>query len=111
VSASTAETRSGNDRDSRREADRPRLVFFYTRNSGRSRRVEGYLSQVLQRRHNHESFQLHHIDADEHADLVERFGVREVPTIVIVQSKRVQGRLEVPRGCRDIEQLLAPWLR
>jgi thioredoxin-like negative regulator of GroEL len=90
---------------------RPRLVFFYRRNSGRSRRVEGYLSQVLQRRRNHESFQLHHVDVDEHADLAERFHVTEVPTIVVVEGKRVQGRLAAPRGCRDIEQLLAPWLR
>ena len=27
------------------------------------------------------------------------------------EGKRVHGRLESPRGCRDIEQLLAPWLR
>jgi thioredoxin-like negative regulator of GroEL len=111
VTASAAEARAGNHPGNVRAADRPRLVFFYARNSGRSRRVEGYLSQVLQRRRNHESFQLHHVDVDEHAELAERFGIREVPTIVIVQSKRVQGRLEVPRGCRDIEQLLAPWLR
>jgi thioredoxin-like negative regulator of GroEL len=111
VSASTAETRSGSDGGNGRVADRPRLVFFYARNSGRSRRVEGYLSQVLQRRRNHESFQLHHVDVDEQVELAKRFGVREVPTIVIVQDKRVQGRLEVPRGCREIEQLLAPWLR
>ena len=66
---------------------------------------------MLQRRRNHESFQLYHVDVDEHAQLAERFAVREVPTIVIVQHKRVQGRLETPRGCREIEKLLAPWLR
>ena len=92
-------------------ASRPRLVFFFSRNCGRSRRVEGYLSQVLQRRHNHESFQLMHVDVEEHADLAERFLVEDVPTIVVVEDKRVRGRLESPRGCRDIEQLLAPWLR
>lgn len=90
---------------------RPRLVFFFARNSGRSRRVEGYLSQVLQRRHNHESFELLHVDVQEHADLAERFLIDDVPTIVVVENKRVQGRLASPRGCRDIEQLLAPWLR
>jgi thioredoxin-like negative regulator of GroEL len=90
---------------------RPRLVFFFARNSGRSRRVEGYLSQVLQRRHNHESFELLHVDVEEHAELAERFLVEDVPTIVVVEGKRVQGRLASPRGCRDIEQLLAPWLR
>jgi thioredoxin-like negative regulator of GroEL len=89
---------------------RPRLVFFFSKASGRSRRVEGYLSQVLQRRRNHESFELLNVDVDENADLAERFAIAEVPTIVVVEEKRVQGRLASPRGCRDIEQLLSPWL-
>jgi thioredoxin-like negative regulator of GroEL len=95
----------------RRQTGRPRLVFFYARNSGRSRRVEGYLSQVLQRRRNHESFRLLHVDVDVHGELAERFRVEDVPTVVVVEDKRVRGRLASPRGCRDIEQLLAPWLR
>jgi thioredoxin-like negative regulator of GroEL len=90
---------------------RPRLVFFFSKASGRSRRVEGYLSQVLQRRHNHESFELLNVDVDENADLAERFAIEEVPTIVVIEEKRVHGRLASPRGCRDIEQLLARWLR
>ena len=106
MSAPAARLRPG-----QRETERPRLVFFYARNSGRSRRVQGYLSQVLQRRRNHESFLLLHVDVDEHAELAERFAVEDVPTIVVVEDKRVRGRLASPRGCRDIEQLLAPWLR
>lgn len=90
---------------------RPRLVFFFSKASGRSRRVEGYLSQVLQRRRNHESFELLNVDVDENADLAERFAIEEVPTIVVIEEKRVHGRLASPRGCRDIEQLLSPWLR
>lgn len=90
---------------------RPRLVFFTEAQSGRSRRVEGYLSQVLQRRRNHESFRLLSVDVAENAELAERFGIKEVPTIVVVEDKHVRGRLESPRVCRDIEQLLAPWLR
>ena len=92
-------------------AIRPRLVFFFAKASGRSRRVEGYLSQVLQRRRNHESFQVVKVDVDEHADLAERFRVEALPTLVVVENKRVRARLETPRGCRDIESLLAPWLR
>lgn len=90
---------------------RPRLVFFFAKASGRSRRVEGYLSQVLQRRRNHESFHVVKVDVDEHADLAERFRVEALPTLVVVENKRVRARLETPRGCRDIESLLAPWLR
>jgi thioredoxin-like negative regulator of GroEL len=93
------------------DGDRPRLVFFCSKASGRSRRVEGYLSQVLQRRRNHESFRLYNIDVDEQPELAARFLIDEVPTIVVVEGKHVQGRLQAPRGCREIERLLAPWLR
>jgi thioredoxin-like negative regulator of GroEL len=98
-------------RSETRLAERPRLVFFHSRNSGRSRRVEGYLSQVLQRRRNHESFLLHNVDVDEKPELAEHFRISEVPTLVVVEGKRVRARLDSPRGCRAIEQLLAPWLR
>jgi hypothetical protein len=33
-----------------------------------------------------------------------------VPTLLVVADRRVQGRLEHPRGCRDIEAMLKPWL-
>jgi len=42
---------------------------------------------------------------------VERFGVATMPTLVVVQDKVVQARLEKPRGCREIESFLAPWLK
>jgi thioredoxin-like negative regulator of GroEL len=51
------------------------------------------------------------VDVDANAQLAEHFAVDEVPTIVVVEDKRVKGRLASPRGCRDIEQLLAPWLK
>jgi thioredoxin-like negative regulator of GroEL len=111
VSAPAFETRRRAAPGENGGGNRPRLVFFCASNSGRSRRVEGYLSQVLQRRKNHDSFQLLHVDVDEHAELAERFRIQAVPTIVVVEGKHVQGRLETPRGCREIERLLAPWLR
>ena len=55
---------------------RPRLVFFCSKASGRSRRVEGFLSQVLQRRRNHESVEVLKVDVGENAKLVEHFGRR-----------------------------------
>jgi thioredoxin-like negative regulator of GroEL len=91
--------------------DRPRLVFFYAGDSGRSRRVEGYLSQVLQRRRNHEAFRIYRVDVAEEPELTERFRVEEVPTLVVVNGTKVSRRLVAPRGCREIEDLLAPWLR
>jgi thioredoxin 1 len=91
-------------------AARPRLVFFHSKVCGRCRRVEGFIAQVLQRRKNHGTFVLHQIDVDERPDLVERFGIDEVPTILVLADRRVQGRLSHPRGCREIEDMLKPWL-
>jgi thioredoxin 1 len=89
---------------------KPSLVFFHSASSGRCRRVEGFLAQVLQRRSNHDTFEVLRVDADEHAQLVEQFKIETIPTIVVVKDKQAQGRLPNPRGCRDIERFLAPWL-
>ena len=48
---------------------------------------------------------------EERADLAERFRISEVPTLLVVADRRVQSRLELPRGCSDIEAILKPWLR
>lgn len=89
---------------------KPRLVFFYSTESGRCRRVDGFLAQVLQQRRNHETFQVYRVDREQLPDLAERFHVERVPTLYVVEGKRVQARLEEPRGCRDIQRFLAPWL-
>jgi thioredoxin-like negative regulator of GroEL len=90
--------------------DRPRLVFFHSSVSGHCRRVEGFLAQVLQRRRNHATFKIVCVAEEERPDLIERFGIDALPTLVVVEGKSVAGRLERPRGCRDIEGFLAPWL-
>jgi thioredoxin-like negative regulator of GroEL len=92
------------------QATKPGLVFFHSGVSGNCRRVEGFLAQVLQRRRNHGTFTLYRVDRAERPDLAERFGVVELPTLVVVESKKVRARLEKPRGCREIESFLAPWL-
>jgi thioredoxin-like negative regulator of GroEL len=88
----------------------PGLVFFHSSLSGHCRRVEGFLAQVLQRRRNHGTFRLYRVDEEHRPDLVERFAVSAIPTLVVVEHKLVRARLERPRGCRDIERFLAPWL-
>jgi thioredoxin-like negative regulator of GroEL len=90
---------------------KPGLVFFYSPVSGNCRRVEGFLAQVLQRRRNHGTFRLYRVDEQERPDLVQRFGVDEMPTLVVVEGKLVRARLAKPRGCREIESFLAPWLK
>ena len=90
---------------------KPGLVFFYSSRSGSCRRVEGFLAQVLQRRRNHGTFRIYRVAEEERPDLVERFAVESTPTLVVVEGKRVCGRLSKPRGCREIERFLAPWLQ
>jgi thioredoxin-like negative regulator of GroEL len=66
---------------------------------------------VLQRRRNHETFTLRRLNAETRPDLVERFRVDTLPTLLVVEEKVVRGRLENPRGCREIAEFLEPWLR
>jgi thioredoxin-like negative regulator of GroEL len=90
--------------------ERPRLVFFYGATSGPSRRIEAYLSQVLQRRRNHDTFRLSRVCAETNPELVERFAVQGIPAIVVVEGRHVRARLDGPRGRAEIEKVLAPWL-
>jgi len=94
-----------------RELTRPRLLFFHSETDGPSRRVDGFLAQVLQRRRNHEAFHVIRIDVHARPDLAERFRVSDYPALCVIADSRVQARLDRPRGCRDIEAALKPWLK
>jgi len=87
------------------------LAFFFSPRSGRSRRVEGYLAQVLQGRLNHHTFKLVRVDVDKRPDLATRFRVTDVPTLAVISDKRLKASLSQPSGCRAIRVFLAPWLR
>jgi len=91
--------------------ERPRLVYFYGRTSGLSRRVDAYLSQILQKNRNHNTFKLIRVPVEDHADLAALFQIVELPTIVVVDGRRVRARVDAPRGRPPIEKALAPWLR
>ena len=53
---------------------------------------------------------LERVEARTRPDLHRRFGIDTLPTLVVVEGKRVKGRLGDPGGCVDIERFLAPWL-
>jgi thioredoxin-like negative regulator of GroEL len=91
-------------------AVQPGLVFFFEAASGRCRRVEGFLAQVLQRRHNHHTFKLYRVNAAEQPDLLERFRVESTPTLAVVEGRKLRGKLPQPSGCKEIEDFLSPWL-
>jgi hypothetical protein len=91
--------------------EQPRLAFFYSGVSGRCRRVEGFLAQVLQRRGNHDTFRVYRIPLEERPDLHELHKIARLPTLAVIQDKKVVGRLEQPRACREIEGFLSPWMK
>jgi hypothetical protein len=90
--------------------DRPMLLFFTSETNGRCRRAEGFLAQVLQRRHNHDTFALRIVEQLDRPDLLERFHVLTTPTLMVVADKIVQATLVEPHGCEEIQTFLAPWL-
>lgn len=92
-------------------AQRPRLILFHSTVSGRCRRTEAFLAQVLQRRRNHDTFDLVRVAVDRRPDLAKRFLVTEIPTLVVVQDRKVRKRIVSPTGSRELEAALAPWLR
>lgn len=87
------------------------LLLFYSETSGRSRRTEGFLAQVLQHRRNHDTFELVRIAVERRPDLAERFHVSVTPTFLVVADRKVQRRILTPRGCRDLQTQLQPWLK
>ena len=91
-----------------RTPHKPRLVFFYSSESGRCRRVEGFLAQVLQRRRTTRPSSSTVSIARSARIWPSNFA--RVPTLYVVEGKQVRARLEEPRGCRDIQRFLAPWL-
>jgi hypothetical protein len=89
---------------------RPLLLLFASQTNGQSRRVEGFIAHVLQRRHNHESFRFRVVMQEERPDLFERFGVTDVPTILVIDKKQVACRLSGYVRPHEVEASLHPWL-
>lgn len=88
----------------------PLLLLFAEYTSGQSRRMDGFVAHVLQRRHNHGSFRYRIVLREQRPDLFERFHIDESPTLVVVDDGRVQSRLVGYHRPGDVEELLAPWL-
>jgi thioredoxin-like negative regulator of GroEL len=94
-----------------RRAKQPLLLFFLERRSGPCRTTEAYLAQILQRRGNHGTFALQRLDVDERPDLATRFRIDSVPTLIVVEGRRLVARLAAPKSVGEIRRFLEPWLR
>jgi thioredoxin-like negative regulator of GroEL len=80
------------------------LVFFTCATSGPARRMESLLAHIA--RKERERLRVRRVDADEHPQLVGRFGVEEVPSLVLVIDHKVAGRIDGRANMPQIEQLL-----
>jgi thioredoxin-like negative regulator of GroEL len=88
----------------------PLLLLFAEYTSGQSRRMDGFVAHVLQRRHNHGSFRYRIVLREQRPDLFERFHVEQAPTLLVIDDGAVQSRLEGYHRPSDVEALLHPWL-
>jgi thioredoxin-like negative regulator of GroEL len=101
---STAEQSASND-----VRAKPRLVVFYSPTSGRCRRLEALLANILRSRRNYEAFEVVRVDIGERPDLAERFRIEVVPTLLVIEGRRVVRRIISPNGV-ELEGELARWL-
>ena len=87
---------------------RPLLVFFWHERSGPARRMESLLAH-LARKERHR-LRVTRVDVEERPEVARRFGVDDVPALVLLKDRhavaRIDGRTSAPR----IEQMLEPHL-
>lgn len=88
--------------------DRLLLIFFRSERSGPARRMESLLAHF--QRKERARIRVRRVDVDRRPDLAERFGVTEVPTLVLVEDRRVAGRIEGRATAPAIERMLEPHL-
>ena len=84
---------------------KPLLLFFWSERSGPARRMESLLAHLA--RKERMRLRVMRIDIETQADLAERLGVSEVPTLVLVKGKRAVDRLEGRASAPKIEGMLA----
>jgi thioredoxin-like negative regulator of GroEL len=90
--------------------EKPKLVVFYSFSSGACRRMDGYLAHVLHSRLNREAFDVVRVDVEQRPDLAERFRVEKVPTICIVEQRRLRKRIEGAMTATRLRRELQDWL-
>jgi thioredoxin 1 len=84
---------------------RPSLVFFRSEKSGPARRMESLIAHV--ERKERDRIRVRRVDVDSRPDLAERFGVVEVPTLVLVKGRYVVDRIDGRASAPQIERMLA----
>ena len=83
---------------------RPLLIFFTSARSGPARRMESLVAHIAHK--DRDRLRVLSVDVDERGDLVEKLGVRDVPTLVLVVERKAVGRLAGRVSAPKIEAML-----
>jgi thioredoxin 1 len=83
----------------------PLLVFFTSQRSGPARRMESLVAHVA--RKERDRLRVTHVDIDSRPDLAEKFGVADVPALVLVADRKVVARLDGRASAPRIDEMLA----
>jgi len=89
-------------------AETPLLVFFTDARSGPARRMESLLAHLA--RKERDRLRVVRVDVEKRPEAAERLRVDIVPTLLLIKSKRVVGRLEGRVSAPRIERMIAPHL-
>ncbi len=84
------------------------LVFFTQERSGPARRMESLLAHIAHKER--ERLRVKRVDVDRQPDVARRFGVTQVPSLVLVHEGRTVARIEGRASAPKIERMLQPFL-
>jgi hypothetical protein len=85
------------------------LVFFWHERSGPARRMDSLLAHIA--RKERARLRVTRVDVDDRPELARRFGVEDVPSLVLVCGRRVVDRLDGRASAPSIERMLEPHLK
>jgi thioredoxin 1 len=86
----------------------PTLLFFTQQTSGPARRMESLLAHLAHKERGRLRVSL--IDVGTAPEWVDRFGIAQVPTLILLKDRRPIERLEGRASAPQIERMLAPHL-
>jgi thioredoxin-like negative regulator of GroEL len=93
-----------------RDAARPRalLVFFYSPRSGPSRRMDGLVSWLFVRER--KRLRVRMVNVDVCVRTAERYGITQVPTLVLIKGREIVARLEGRVTGQQLDDAVLPHL-
>ena len=86
------------------QSDLPVLLFVGKRQSGPSRRMESLVASVKVNRR--ARLRVVEVDGDHRIDVVRRFGIRDFPSLGLIDQRGVVARLEGRATGNEIDELL-----